>query len=379
VLTVSTPVQFICGADDYLVSAKARAVIDKLLTPDERALSLETIDGSAETVDAALEALGQCMQAVLTLGFLGCRKVVWFKDVAFLTDNRTGRSEAVKARLSELTEVIKAGLPDGTTLVVTAPAVDKRYAFFKACKSGGTITEFAVSDKAYVNEREAAQRLRDLATKAGLSMDDEARTAFLERVGTETRLMVNELEKLALYVGDRGAVTRSDIEAVTSAAREAIAWDLADAVGKRDLRRALMLLRQLLFQRQNPISLIAGLESRVRDLLVYREALEKGWLRITDDRRDPPRAVWGGVPPEVEAAFGEHFKRDPRSGHPYRIGLLAGQARSFSTRELRMFLRAVTRAHEKLVSSSVPPAILLELLLISMLGKRPKKAINTKA
>jgi len=376
---MSTPLHFICGADDYLVAAKARDVIDKLLTPDERTLNLETIDGAAETVDAALDAMGQCMQAVMTLGFFGSRKVVWFKNVAFLTDNRTGRSEAVKGRLAELAEMIKAGLPDGTTLVVTAPAADKRYAFFKACKAAGKITEFAVSDKAYVNEKEAGQRLRGLAGKAGLRMDDDVRTAFLAKVGTETRAIVNELEKLAVYVGEGGGVTLADVESVTSAAREAITWDLADAVGNRNLRRALALLRQLLFQRENPISLIAGLESRVRDLIVYREALDKGWLRIADGRRDPPRAVWGGVPPEVEAAFGEHFKRDPRSGHPYRIGVLAGQARRFSMRELRTFLRAVTRAHEKLVSSSVPPAILLELLLISMLGKRGKKAVNTKA
>ncbi len=376
---MSSPLYLIYGGDDYLVSAKARDIIDRLLTPDERTLSLETIDGAAETIDVALEALGQCLQAVMTLGFLGSRKVVWFKDVTFLADNRTGRSEAVKARLGQLTDAIKAGLPDGTTLVVTAPAVDKRYAFFKACKSTGEITEFAVSDKAYLNEKEADQRLRELASKAGLRMDDDVRSAFLARVGTETRAIANELEKLAVYAGDRAEIALADIEAVTSAAREAVAWDLADAVGGRNLRRALSLLRQLRFQRVSPIALIAGLESRVRDLIVYREGLDKGWLRAGGDHRGRPSAAWGGVPPEVETAFGEHFGRDPRSAHPYRVRVLAGQARRFSMRELRTCLRAVTRAHEKLVSSSVPPEIILELLLISMLGKRRKKAVVTKA
>lgn len=366
-------VYLVFGGDDYLVSAKAREIVDRLLTPDERTLNLETIDGAVDTVDAALEALGQCMQAIMTLGFLGSSKVVWFKNVAFLTDNRTGRSETVKTALGKLSAAIKAGLPDGTTLVVTAPAADKRYGFYRACKSAGEISEFAVSDKAYLNEREAGQRLRELAAKAGLRMDEDVRTAFMARVGTETRAIVSELEKLALYLGDGTEVTPDDIAAVTSSAREAIHWDLADAVGHRDLKRALTLLRQLLFQRQNPIALIGGLESRIRDLIVYREGLDKGWLRAGPDHRGGTKAAWGGVPPEVEVAFSEHFGRDPRSAHPFRIGILAGQAGHFSMRELRICLRAVTRAHEKLVSSSVPPAVLLELLLVAMLGKRKTK------
>lgn len=370
---MASSLHLIYGGDEYLVTAKARDVIDGLLTPDERTLNLETVDGAAETVDAALDALGACMQAVMTLSFLGSSKVVWFKNVAFLTDNRTGRSDAVKERLGKLTEAIKAGLPDGTTLVVTAPGVDRRYGFFKACKAAGEITEFAVSDKAYLNEREAGRRLRELAGKAGLKMDDEVRSVFLAKVGTDTRLLVMELEKLALYIGDKREATAADVEAVTSSAREAVAWDLADAVGGRDLPRALVLLRQLLFQKQSPIGLVMGLESRVRDLIVYREAMDKGWIQGGKDRRGRFSAAWGALPPDVEAAFKEHFGRDPRSAHPFRIGVLAGQASRFSTRELRVFLRAVTRAHQKLVSSSVPAGILLELLLVSMIGRRKTK------
>ena len=45
--------------------------------------------------------------------------------------------------------------------------------------------------------------------------------------------------ELAAYIGGRGAVQLNDVEAITSSSRGALAWDLADAFGKRDLPQAL--------------------------------------------------------------------------------------------------------------------------------------------
>ena len=72
--------------------------------------------------------------------------------------------------------------------------------------------------------------------------------------------------------------------------------------------------------------------------------------------------------PEVDGIFSNEFERDPRSGHPFRIGLLAEQAGRFSRDELRACQSSAIRAHEQLVSSRLPDAMTLELMLTNMLA-----------
>jgi hypothetical protein len=54
--------------------------------------------------------------------------------------------------------------------------------------------------------------------------------------------------------------------------------------------------------------------------------------------------------------------------HPFRAARLAEQAQRFSAAELARACREAVAAHRGLVSSAVPPALGLELLLIRILG-----------
>jgi DNA polymerase-3 subunit delta len=355
------------GEDDYLAGAKASALVQALVPPQERDFGLETIDGAAGTVDEALQAMEQSMAALKTPGFFGGRKVVWLKDASFLSDDQPGRSEPVRERVNALAALIKAGLDEGQTLVVSARRVDKRYAFYKACKAAGELHEFAMPDKAYLAERQATERLHELLADRGLRMPSEVRQLFLGRVGNETRRLAMELDKLCTYMGGKGTVTRDDIEAVVTASHQAMAWDLADAFGERNLERCLELVRQLLFQKESPIGLVIGLQSRVRDLLVYREARQRKWL-TSKSAGSRSSVAWGRVPPEVETIFTEKMARDPRKTHPYRVGVLAGQAGRFTLEELHRCRRRVVEAHETLVSSRLQPSLVLEMCLIDMLS-----------
>jgi len=361
-------VQLVFGNDDYLVSSKARDLVNKLVPKEEQVLSLDIVEGGVDTVDQAVEALGKCLEALRTVGFFSQSQTIWFKDVSFLGDTRTGRSEVVKTRLGELAELIKAGLPEGQTLIISARQVDKRFGFYKACKSAGTLFEFSLSEKSYQSDRQARDRVRELLPKFGLEMDAATVDAFIGRVGAGTRELVGELEKLSLYKGGNGRVSVKDIEAVTCASRGAVRWDLADAIGERDVPRALMLVRQLLFQKENPIGLIIGIEARIRELSLYREAITNRWM-VKKGRG----AGWGDVPPEVDSAFKEYFDRDPRSTHPFRIGVLAQQAANFTRGELYRAEKAVAAAHEKLVSSSIPNELILEFLIMRVLKSRRAK------
>ena len=363
----------IYGDDEYLVSTKAGEIVNSLVPPEQKDLGLDVVDGDVDTVAEAVDAVNACLASMQSMGLFSADKVVWLKNVSFLYDNRVGRSESVKNRLAQLADRIKHGLPGGITLVISAQKVDKRKAFFKACKAAGEVHEFQMPDKAYQANKVAAKNLESILADAGLKMSKPVKELFLAKVGNDTRHLVGEVEKLAVYLGGPGAVEKANVQAIVSSAREAIAWDLADAFGNRNLPGALSILRQLVFQKENIIGIIIGLENRIRDLLLYREAYERGWVKPKGDYG----VLWLEPGPEGDRIFSEYMGSDPRKTHPFRAANLLKQACKFSRKRLIYCLHEVTKGHAALVSSRVPQEMTLELLLVRMLavgGKRTRNA-----
>ena len=62
----------------------------------------------------------------------------------------------------------------------------------------------------------------DAFRKAGLNIGPDALGEFLEKTGTDTRQIVQEVEKLSVYLGDRKNVQVADVHAIVSPSREAV-------------------------------------------------------------------------------------------------------------------------------------------------------------
>ncbi|MDA0576800.1 MAG: DNA polymerase III subunit delta [Verrucomicrobia bacterium] len=355
--------------DEYLAVAKAKQLVAAAVPDPNDSVSVEVIDGQCDTVDSCVTAIGRCREGLSSLGLFGGARAVWLRGVSFLIDTPAGRSERVKAALARLADMLKQGLPDGVALVISAARVDKRTAFYKQIKELGVIHEFAVSEKSGQLGAHAEAVIAGALEQCGITMAGDVRQAFQEKVGSDTRTILGELQKLATYVGARKAATVADIEAITSPARDAAAWDIQDAVGRRELARALSITRRLLFQRESPMALIALIENRLRDLIVLREAMDRGWLQVSGRN-----ARWGQLSAGAAAALTDGLGKDYQGTHPYRLWLLCEQAQCFSGAELARAMTRAMGAHRQLVSSSVPGPLVLELLLVRMLSKSPARA-----
>ena len=358
-------VHLVFGEDEYLVSTNAKELVDRLCPKADQAFGLEIVEARVDLVADAIAAIGCCLDGLRTLGFLGGRKVVWLRDATFLGSGVIGESADVKNRLDDLVKLIKAGLPQGQILVVSALKVDGRSAFFKACQSAGNVTKFELPDKSYQLEQQARGTAGDAFRKIGLNIGPDALEEFLDKTGTDTRQIVQEVEKLFVYLGDRKNVQVADVHAIVSPSREAISWDLADAVGNRDLAGTLKVLRQLLFQGENEVGLIISLENRFRDLLMYREAMDRKWLSVSG--QEPWLKVEWRQSPEVDA-FASALVKDPRTANIYRAGKLVAQAKLYSRQELIRCQALTLSAHETIVSSTSAKELMLEFLLIKLLG-----------
>jgi DNA polymerase-3 subunit delta len=309
------------------------------------------------------------------MSLFGSSRVVWLRDAGFLSEKGAGGrggddeegdagspSSGAKGSTSGLASWVKGGAPDGVTFIVTAPSVDRRSALYRAFEAKGEVETLAISDKPREAERQARDFVNSLMRPLGLKMSEDAIQVLLERAGTDTQTLANEMEKLSLYSGG-GVITGREVRLMAAPSREAIMWQLTDAMGSRNAEEAFVVLRQLLFQGESPMAIIATIEGYFRQLAVARDVLDRGWARASG--RD---LVWRDLSESESATLEAAGKADLRKVHPFRAMKIAEQASRRSARDIRRCRQAALRAHERLVSSSVPQPLVLDLLVQQLLA-----------
>jgi len=355
------------GNDEFTMNARVKEMIDRLVSPEEQTLGLEIVNGRVDNSDEVSRCLDRCIGALQTPGFLGSGRVVWLRDPDFLAGGKKGVPSDSQERLAALIRILERGLMPGQKLVVSIQEIDERQAFFKTCKRHGEVMEFSVAEKAREATQQTVEFARGELTAAGIRSVNGAIELLVERIGSDTRQIASEVQKVILFLGKRRDVTPDDVLAIVPVVRETAAWDFADSFGSRNLTATLKVLRQLIFQKESHIGLIVGLERRINDLIVLRTAMEREWASLQGS--GSWKTVEWHVSTDVSAVLDVLGKDDPRKLNPYRAGKLMEQAVNFSKSELLKARELTIQAREQMVSSGgASPVVMLELLVVRLLG-----------
>lgn len=354
----------VCGGEEYLVKENARRLVKSLAPKGGAEFAVEIVDGAVTRADEAVKAVYRVLEAVNTLGFFSTEKLIWLKDASFFGTDKTSAAKVVTEAVGGLTEVIKKGLPAGVTLLVSAGETDKRRAFYLACDKLGEVAVFDAIDP--TKDRQWEGQVSDFITAharaLGKNVGRQAIAQLIELNGANLRQIETELEKIAAYVGDRGVIEPADVRAVGSASREAIAWDLNDAVGHRDLGKALRLLDRLLFQGEEVIGLLFAVASRVRQLLILRELVDRKLLRPGGEYPQM-KGQLDRLPASVRDEMPADRKLNPLLQHPFPVFKTLQQAANFTRPQLIRAMQWLLDTNQQLVTSSLPDRLAMEELL----------------
>ena len=358
----------ICGDDDYLVDAAARERIAQLVPEADRDFGVDVVDGRKDTGDDAARAVRHCMESVQMPGMFAAAKVTWLRGATFLTGGaRVSEGIAAKEAVERLTRWIGEGLQEGQNLIITTEKVLRSSVFFKTCQKHGEVIDFGGGLKPWERERQADERLDSLLEQAGLQMDRAARGEFIARVGFDTRLQVQELEKLRTYLHPNLSATVNDVREITSVGREADAWDVLDAFGERKAKALLAALHQLSGQKGIGIMLAAMLEKNVRELIILREAADKKWAG--------PGGWSGSIPPEAAVMLGT-LPVNPKATNAWALRKKLPHAMNYTLQELRAARFRILDMREKMVSTGLPEMHLLHTTLLRIIGKSQKSEVR---
>ena len=375
--SVSSNIWAFVGSDDLKVKEAAQELTRSLLPPDAGDFGMEVIEGAADNVEHAVKIIWRTIEDIQTVPFFGGDKIVWLKGATFLADNVTGRSENTLKALEELGKVLLEGSPPDIKWVITAVDVDKRRGFYNTLKKVANLQVFDAIDTSRAGWEEAVMALvEERAEDWGMRFEGDALELFVMLAGEQTRQIDNELEQLDLYVGKDRAVRPEDVRMMVSQTRNGIVWDLGNAIGMRDLPRALNVLEQLLEQGESAIGiLLAAIVPRIRNLSQVRELADNYNVRLNSYEGGAAYSQYvrllDNLPEEIHSALPK--KKDGTGLNVFPLFLAAKEMGKYTAQELRAALEECLNANRRLVTSSLDPDVVLSQLLIRILSRPARR------
>ena len=292
------------------------------------------------------------------------RRVVWLKDVNFLADTVTGRAESTLKLVEDLQEILAAVNPADTAVLITAAPIDRRRAFPKWCEKNAGFALVGDDD----GDGSALEAVIFAEAKSlGATLSPDAAQLLLARIGANTRLLVEEVRKLATYVAEGETIAEAHVAELTPNVAEGDFFESAEAFFSGNLPATLTALERHFFSGGDARPVISALQNRNRILLQIRALIDAGEARLG------PRGLDGL--PSAAATYGAKFAGATEKNsynlftqNPWYLGKLAGSAKLPPLRRLIDNQQEFIAAFEEIIRRPQEPEEVLRELAVRCLA-----------
>ncbi|MCX7921923.1 MAG: DNA polymerase III subunit delta [Clostridia bacterium] len=254
------------GPEDYLKKYYTEGIEKQLLTEDMKTLNKIVLEGKVDV----RKITDNCE----TMPVFSERKVVIVKNSGIFkskkkSDEAEGKGKS-KGQNDELVSYLQ-NVPDYNCLIFYEEEIDKRMKAVDAIKKNGLIVEFA-----YQKPPELVKWVVKVFKSHKKEVDPMTAAQLIDISEQGMTEILNEINKLTLYLGDRTKVTGADIEKVCTKSVKSRIFDLTDAVAEKNASKALILLNDMIILKEPMPKILFMLARQFRQVLEMKLLGEDG-------------------------------------------------------------------------------------------------------
>ena len=257
-----------------------------------------------------------------TMPFFAERRVIFVENSGFFKKS----PEDLAAYLGEL--------PETTYFIFVEEEVDKRGKMYKQVKKFGSVVEFKRQTDVVL-----MQWILGKLKKENKRITRPVMELFLDKTGTDMELITQELEKLLCYTMEKDVIEAADVEEICANQINGKIFDMVDAIGRKEQKKALDLYYDLLMLKEPAMRILYLVTRHFQILMQLRDMTGKGF----DNKQMASKA---GVP-------------------EFAVRKYLGQAKSFSLAQLEEIVRASVQTDENIKTGQMTDQLAVELLIIS--------------
>lgn len=239
------------GHEEFLKKYYLESIEKAILENDLSAMNKIVLEGKFD--------IGKIEEACETMPVFSEKKLVLVKNSGLFKSGKDGAKQ--QSTKDQLIDYLK-NLPSYTVLVFYEEEIDKRLKTVDVVKKNGLVLEFSFQKPAELVKW--VTKALD-SHKKDISVEDASYLIEICEQGMTE--ILNEANKLVMFVGDRSRITAEDIEKVCIKSVKSRIFDLTDAVAEKNLDKALKLLNDMIILREPLPKILFMITRQLRHVL----------------------------------------------------------------------------------------------------------------
>lgn len=265
------------GTEEYLKRNYTNYIEENILADDFKLMNKVVLEG--KVTSSAI--IGNCE----TPPIFSERKLVVVKNSGLFKGKKKDEGAAKKSKTDDELAQFLQNMPGHACLIFIEPEIDKRIKYVDLIRKHGLIVEFNCR-----KPEEMANWILRMVKARKHEMDLKTAAQLAEYCEPGMDDVLNEIEKLCLYTGDRPQITIADIKKVCSKSVKSRVFDLTDAIGVRNCAKALSLLNDLVVLKEPMPKVMYMIMKQFRQLMQIKLMKQEGanQAEITARLKLPP-------------------------------------------------------------------------------------------
>ncbi len=200
------------------------------------------------------------------------KKLIVIKNAGLLKKERKSNSKVSNELQKRIAEYIKENIniiKDTAILVFIEEDISK-CELTKVIEENGVACNFE-----RLKPIDIKKRLKVICNSYKVNVDEQTLNFLIETSGTNMQNLINEIRKLIEYSGKGGTITKESVEKLATKEFETRIFDLTDELGKKDISKAMEILKELIYNKEPVQKILITLYNHFKKIYLTKICIEK--------------------------------------------------------------------------------------------------------
>lgn len=197
------------------------------------------------------------------------KKLIIARNTGLL--KKEGKKKNVEANIlkEKIADYIENNISEDVILVFAEDEADSKQKIYQIFEKNGVVCKFD-----YQKPIQIEKRIKSICMAYQVQIEDNTLRYFIECCGTNMQDLINEIRKLIEYAGNGGKIQKEDIDKLAIKKLESVIFDLTDNLGKKEIAKALEVLKNLLYAKEPLQKILITLYNHFKKLYLVSLALK---------------------------------------------------------------------------------------------------------
>ena len=200
------------------------------------------------------------------------KKLIVIKNAGLFKKGTKKNPEANSERQKKIAKYIDANIKlinDSAILLFIEEEVSK-VELQKVIEENGVVCNFE-----RLKPLDIKKKLKSICNAYEVNVNEQNLDLLIETSGTNMQSLINEIRKLIEYAGKGGTITKESVEKLATKEFDAIIFDLTDNLGKKDIKEAMRILNELIYNKEPVQKILITLYNHFKKIYLTKICTER--------------------------------------------------------------------------------------------------------